>query len=48
MERSDHDADLESTYYANRRRRSLLISLAVLAALVVAGGLHLTGVLPPG
>jgi hypothetical protein len=48
MQPPDHDSHLESKYYADRRRRSVLIVLAVVAALVVAGGLHLTGVLPPG
>lgn len=48
MQPPDHDSNLESKYYADRRRRSVLIVLAVVAALVVAGGLHLTGVLPPG
>ena len=47
MQQSDHDTDLEQ-YEADRRRRRLLIVLALAAALVVAGGLHLTGVLPPG
>lgn len=48
MQAPDHDTDLESKFYADRRRRTVLIILTVIAALVVAGGLHLTGVLPPG
>jgi hypothetical protein len=48
MHPSDHADELDSKYYAARRRRSILIALAVVAALVVAAGLHLTGVLPPG
>ena len=47
MQQPDHDTDLE-TFEADRRRRTLLTVLAVVAALVVAGGLHLIGVLPPG
>lgn len=48
MQPPDHDTDVESKYHADRRRRSTLIVLAVVACLVLAGGLHLTGVLPPG
>jgi hypothetical protein len=48
MQSPDHDTDLESTYYADRRRRSVLVVLAVVACLILAGGLHLAGVLPPG
>jgi hypothetical protein len=48
MQAPDHDTDLESTYYADRRRRTLVIVLAVIAVLVIVAGLHLTGVLPPG
>jgi hypothetical protein len=47
MQQSDRDTELEK-YEADRRRRTLLIVLAIAAALVVAGGLHLSGVLPPG
>jgi hydrogenase/urease accessory protein HupE len=47
MKPPDHDTDFEK-YEADRRRRTLLIVFAFVAALVVGGGLHLTGVLPPG
>jgi hypothetical protein len=47
LQPTDHDAILESQYYADRRRRTFLIVLVSVAALVVAGGLHLTGILPP-
>ena len=48
MQPPDHDTDPESTYHADRRGRTRLLVLAVVGALVVVGGLHLTGVLPPG
>jgi hypothetical protein len=34
--------------YSGRARQRVLIVLAVTAALVLAGALHLLGVLPPG
>jgi hypothetical protein len=48
MQPPDHDTDLESTYYSDRRRRTVLAVVAVLAFLALAGGLHAAGVLPPG
>jgi hypothetical protein len=48
MQPPDHDTELDSKYYADRRRRTLLVVLGTVACLLLAGGLHVTGVLPPG
>jgi hypothetical protein len=44
MNGTDTSADLETDYYARRKRRTTLAIVAFLVLLVVVGALHVTGV----
>ena len=47
MQRPD-DPDVAHPHDTQARRRTALIVMAVIAFVVLAGTLHLAGVLPPG